>query len=136
MSILYIYNHCPYCIKTRLVADLSLLDYELVILANDDEISHINRIGCKQVPFLETNEGVFMKESNDICKYISNIQKFDIGQKKIYDVIKVEMNKLKNNSRNLVYPRVPYHKKNKLDFPNNNAIKYFINKNCNYIFRN
>ena len=39
---LYVYNHCPHCIKTRLVADISGLIYETIYLANDDVKAHVN----------------------------------------------------------------------------------------------
>ena len=77
---LYVYHHCPYCIKPRLVSDLSGLDYELVFLANGDEKAHIDRIGSKQVPFLEKDDGIFLKESDEICKYIIQLQNFDIAK--------------------------------------------------------
>ncbi|MDE4965804.1 glutathione S-transferase N-terminal domain-containing protein, partial [Francisella tularensis subsp. holarctica] len=55
--------------KVRLVADLSNFDYQMIILENDDEKAHIDRIGSKRVPFLETDDGTFIKDSDEICKF-------------------------------------------------------------------
>lgn len=130
---LYVYHHCPYCIKTRIVADLSGLDYELVFLANDDEKSHIERIGLKQVPFLEKDDGIFIKESEDVCKYISKIQSFDIAQTNIDPKIKALVDDLAPHYRRVVYPRIPHHPANECDFPTQSAKEYFIYKKSKYL---
>ncbi|MDE4998968.1 glutathione S-transferase N-terminal domain-containing protein, partial [Francisella tularensis] len=57
---IYLYHPCPYCIKVRLVADLRNFDYQMIILANDDEKAHIDRIGSKREPFLEKDDGTFI----------------------------------------------------------------------------
>lgn len=130
---LFVYNHCPHCIKTRLVADLSGLSYELVFLANDDEKAHIDRIGSKQVPFLEKADGTFLKESIDICKYIAKLQNFDIASSNIDNDIKTTLTELADNLKRIVYPRIPHHPSNKCDFPSETAKDYFINKKSKYI---
>ena len=130
---LYLYNHCPHCIKPRLVADLSGLDYELVYLANDDEKSHIDRIGSKQVPFLEKNDGTFLKESIDICNYIATLQNFNIAKPQINDDVKAILAELPNDYRRIIYPRMPHHPKNECDFPTQSAKNYFLNKKSKYI---
>lgn len=130
---LYVYHHCPYCIKARLVADLSGLNYELIFLANDDEKSHIEKIGSKQVPFLEKDDGTFIKESDEICSYISKIQNFEIKQASINPKLKTLVDELAPHYRRVVYPRIPHHPANKCDFPTQSAKDYFINKKSKYI---
>ena len=130
---LYVYHHCPYCIKARLVADLSGLDYELVFLANDDEKAHIDRIGSKQVPFLERDDGTFLKESLDICEYISQTQNFNIAKSQINNEVKTILAELPEDYRRIIYPRMPHHPKNECDFPTQNAKDYFLNKKSKYI---
>ncbi|APC97860.1 hypothetical protein KX01_1476 [Francisella frigiditurris] len=130
---MYIYNHCPYCIKTRLVADLSNLKYETVILANDDEKAHVDKIGSKQVPFIEKDDGEFLKESNDICEYISRLQNFNIATSQNNIELKNLISELQNISKKITYSRVPYHLNNKKDFPTQSAKNYFINKKSSYI---
>lgn len=130
---LYVYNHCPYCIKTRLVADLSGLDYELVFLANDDEKAHIDRIGSKQVPFLEKDDGTFIKESTDICNYIAKLQNIEIKESQINPKVKDLLDDLPQHYRRVVYPRIPHHPANECDFPTQSSKDYFIDKKSEYI---
>ena len=130
---LYVYHHCPYCIKARLVADLSGLNYKLVFLANDDEKAHIDRIGSKQVPFLEKADGTFIKESDDVCKYIAEIQNLKIADSTIDDTVKNALAELPDHYRRVVYPRIPHHPANECDFPTQSAKDYFINKKSKYI---
>ncbi|MBK2093794.1 glutaredoxin 2 [Francisella philomiragia] len=130
---IYLYHHCPYCIKVRLVADLSKLDYEMIILANDDEKSHIDRIGSKQVPFLEKDDGTFIKESDEICKFIAKTQNFEIAESTIDNYAKESVAKLAEHYRRIVYPRIPHHPRNECDFPTQSAKDYFINKKSQYI---
>ncbi|AIT10229.1 glutaredoxin [Candidatus Francisella endociliophora] len=130
---IYLYHHCPFCIKVRLIADLSKLDYEIVFLANDDEKAHIDRIGSKQVPFLEKNDGTFIKESNDICQYISELQNYPIANSSIDENIKNLTAEMLQHFRRVVYPRIPHHPKNECDFPTQSAKDYFIKKKSAYI---
>jgi len=67
---LYLYFHCPYCVRPQLVLGLKHIAHELVFLDHHDEKAHIDKIGAKQVPILEYEEGKFMKESLDIVKYL------------------------------------------------------------------
>ncbi|MBK2109018.1 glutaredoxin 2 [Francisella tularensis] len=130
---IYLYHHCPYCIKVRLVADLSNFDYQMIILANDDEKAHIDRIGSKQVPFLEKDDGTFIKESDEICKFIAKVQNFEIAESTIDDFVKGCIADLEPHYRRIIYPRIPHHPRNECDFPTQSAKEYFINKKSQYV---
>ena len=130
---IYLYHHCPYCIKVRLVADLSKLDYKMIILADDDEKAHIDRIGSKQVPFLEKDDGSFIKESDEICNYIAKLQDFEVTTSTIDNSVKEYVSALAPHYRRVVYPRIPHHPANECDFPTQSAKDYFINKKSQYI---
>ena len=67
---LYIYDHCPFCVRARMIFGLRGVEVENIILANDDEDTPIGMIGAKQVPILEKDDGTFMGESLDIVHYI------------------------------------------------------------------
>ena len=69
---LYVYDHCPYCVKARMIFGFKGVDFELVTLLNDDENTPISMIGQKLVPILEKKDGSFMGESMDIVSYIDN----------------------------------------------------------------
>ena len=67
---LYVYDHCPYCVKARMIFGLKNLTVQLVVLLNDDEKTPQSMIGVKMVPILEKEEGSFLPESLDIIQYI------------------------------------------------------------------
>ncbi|ETV84652.1 GrxB family glutaredoxin [Aphanomyces astaci] len=67
---LYIYDHCPFCVRVRMIFALKEVDVELVFLANHDEDTPIGLVGSKVVPILETPDGVVMPESMDIVRYV------------------------------------------------------------------
>ena len=66
---LYIYEHCPFCVKARMIFGLKDLAFDQVILQHNDEAQPISMTGYKLVPILEEN-GHFMGESMDIVQYI------------------------------------------------------------------
>ena len=70
---LYIYDHCPFCVRARMVFGLRGVAVEEVILQNDDEETPIRMIGAKQVPILQKDDGSFMGESLDIVRYIDEM---------------------------------------------------------------
>jgi len=55
---LYIYDHCPFCVRARMIFGLRGVEVENIILANDDENTPIGMIGAKQVPILEKDDGI------------------------------------------------------------------------------
>ena len=70
---LYIYDHCPYCVKARMIFGLKSIPVQLKTLLNDDEKTPISMIGVKMVPVLEIvseKKGrIFMPESLDIIRH-------------------------------------------------------------------
>ena len=70
---LYIYDHCPYCVKACMIFGLKNLPIELVTQLNDDEETPIKMIGQKMVPILAKSDGSYMAESLDIISYINDI---------------------------------------------------------------
>ncbi len=67
---LYVYDHCPYCTKARMIFGFKDLPYEMVTLLNDDVETPTRMIGRKMVPILEKDDGTFMPESMDIVHEI------------------------------------------------------------------
>lgn len=71
---LYVYDHCPYCVKARMIFGFKNLPVELITLDNDDEKTPTDLIGRKMVPILV--DGLYvMPESMDIVRYID--RKYD-----------------------------------------------------------
>ncbi|MFT9016751.1 MAG: glutaredoxin 2 [Acetobacter sp.] len=69
MYTLYVYDHCPFCIKARMIFGLKDIPFHLAILPNDDEQGPISMVGRKVVPILG-RDGQFMAESLDIVARI------------------------------------------------------------------
>ena len=67
---LYIYDHCPYCVKARMIFGFKKTAFELICLLNDDEKTPCSMIGAKMVPILEFKARNYMPESLDIISYI------------------------------------------------------------------
>lgn len=67
---LYVYDHCPFCVRARMIFGLKNIAFELKILANDDEQTPISMIGKKMLPILHKDDGCYLPESLDIVNYI------------------------------------------------------------------
>ena len=67
---LYNYDHCPYCVKARMIFGLKRVPFKLITLADDDIKTPKALIGVKQVPILEIEKGNCLPESLDIIRHI------------------------------------------------------------------
>ncbi|CAH0519025.1 unnamed protein product [Peronospora belbahrii] len=67
---LYIYDHCPFCARARMIFGFKEIPHELVFLANHDEVTPISLVGSKQVPILQLPNGHAFPESLDIVRYV------------------------------------------------------------------
>ena len=72
MRTLYVYEHCPYCVKARMIFGVHALPVRLKFLLNDEEQTLFNLIGKKMVPVLEEQNGRIMGESMEIVHYIDH----------------------------------------------------------------
>lgn len=70
---LYLYDHCPFCVRAEMVAHYKQVPVEQVYLLNDDEASCIELIGAKQVPILQFDDGRAMGESLDIARKLDEL---------------------------------------------------------------
>jgi glutaredoxin 2 len=69
---LFVYDHCPFCVKARAIFGLTNLPFELVILLNDDEATPTRMIGKKMAPILD-HDGRFLAESMDIVAHVDGM---------------------------------------------------------------
>ncbi|WP_119343844.1 glutaredoxin 2 [Facilibium subflavum] len=131
---LYLYEHCPFCVRPRIVSGVKNIELELKYLANDDEKAHWDKIGKKQVPFLQKGNGQFLIESLDICTYFNQINDKQVLAPASADTTLVELiAKLSKASKSFVYPRFLDHPLNRQDFPTQSAKDYFQRKKEKYI---
>ena len=124
---LYIYDHCPYCVKARMIFGLKNVDVDIVTLLNDDEEKPKSMIGKKMVPILEKEDGSYMPESMDIISYIDE----NYGDEKIINSSKnEEIGQWLSESREYVYKlAMPRWIKCELEeFKTQSAIDYFQKK--------
>ncbi|MGL4667039.1 MAG: glutaredoxin 2 [Saezia sp.] len=104
---LYIYDHCPYCVRAEMVGHYKQVHFQTVYLLNDDDDTCYRLINAKQVPILELDDGYAMPESLDIA------QKFDLignpakemSPKKHADGIVEHINTVAIHTRCLLFPR-------------------------------
>lgn len=70
---LYIYDHCPYCVRARMIFGLKNLPVQLCILPGDDAATPEAMIGKKMLPVLQKNDGSYLAESMDIVHYVDQL---------------------------------------------------------------
>lgn len=123
---LFIYDHCPYCVKARMIFGLKNIPVQLVTLLNDDEKTPIDMIGQKMVPILETNPGQFMPESMDIVQFIDNQFSPSIVSNKEDPFLLEIIGQARSPYYSLVMPR--WVQSEMEEFKTDSARKYFQNK--------
>ena len=129
---LYVYDHCPYCVKARMIFGIKNLDFDLVTLLNDDEQTPISMVGVKMVPILEKQTGKYMPESMDIVYYIdANYGKQKVIEAKNNSEIADWLDQSRDYLYNLAMPR--WVKSDLEEFKTNASVNYFIKKKENYI---
>mgnify|MGYP001255359636 FL=1 len=71
---LYVYDHCPFCAKARMIFGLKSLPLELRFLLEDDVDTPTEMVGRKTAPILEKPDGSHMAESMEIVHYVDGHQ--------------------------------------------------------------
>jgi glutaredoxin 2 len=72
---LYVYDHCPFCVRVRVALGIKNVKHELRLLANDDAATPTKLIGQKIAPILQYKD-LIMKESMDIIEYCESLEEF------------------------------------------------------------
>lgn len=67
---LYVYDHCPFCAKARMIFGLKSLQLELSFVLEDDVDTPTKLVGKKTTPILQKIDGSHMAESMGIVQYI------------------------------------------------------------------
>ncbi|MEG9545804.1 glutaredoxin 2 [Mannheimia sp. HC-2023] len=123
---LYVYDHCPYCVRARMVLGLKDLLVELVMIANDDEATPIGLVGKKVVPILVKEDGTAMPESLDIVRYVDTHYSNPMITDNIRPEIEQWVSKLSKVYNHLLLPR--FVKLDLAEFEKQSAIDYFVKK--------
>lgn len=104
---LYIYDHCPFCARARMMAGFLGMSLEEVTLLNDDEATPNALIGAKQVPILQKEDGTAMGESLDIVRYLAQQAAYDFDEN-VRDGVQKWFDKVGKYQNHLVQPRAVY----------------------------
>lgn len=124
---LFIYDHCPYCVRARMPFAMKNIPLELIELPNDDEETPISMIGKKVCPILEKEDGSYTAESMDIVTYLDQLDGKPIFAPSANRADLAAW--IKDNSvlfRQLLYPRWVTSPLG--EFPTQSARDYFQNK--------
>lgn len=122
---LYVYDHCPYCVRARMPFAMKGIPFELVVLPNDDEATPIGMIGAKMLPILEDEDG-FMGESLDIVRKIDGLSAPRLFDAQPDAHLVAWLDQWNSTVNGLVIPRTPdpwYE-----EFRRDSAVAYFTAK--------
>ncbi|MGC6744187.1 glutathione S-transferase N-terminal domain-containing protein [Escherichia coli] len=70
---LYIYDHCPYCLKARMIFGLKNIPVELHVLLNDDAENTHPDGRSKTGSHSAKDDSRYMPESMDIVHYVDKL---------------------------------------------------------------
>lgn len=109
---LYIYEHCPFCVMTKMVFVLKNYPVEIAYLLYDDVQTPMQMVGRKLLPVLEYKPNVFMPESSDIIQYVDQ----HIGEPKITLPINEDISQWAKGVERFIY-RLTYPRWIRAPFP-------------------
>ncbi|MBN6043517.1 glutaredoxin 2 [Citrobacter sp. ku-bf4] len=123
---LYIYDHCPFCIKARMIFGLKNIPVELNVLANDDDETPTRMIGQKMVPILQKDDSRYLPESMDIVHYVDKLDGKPLLTGKKNPAIDEWLRKVNSYANHLLLPR--FAKSAFDEFSTPSARQYFTEK--------
>ncbi|VFP86786.1 Glutaredoxin 2 [Candidatus Erwinia haradaeae] len=103
---LYIYAHCPFCIKTRMIFGFKNISVDLVVLMNDDEVTPKKMINKKMLPILMRQDGRYMAESLDIIEYVDALDQIPILVGKASPMVNYWLNHVNKYIYRLLIPYI------------------------------
>lgn len=123
---LYIYDHCPFCVKARMIFGLKNIPVELNVLLNDDEATPTRMIGQKMAPILQKDDSRYLPESMDIVHYVDKLNGKPLLIGKPNPALDTWLRKVNGYVNRLLIPRVA---KSAFDeFATPEARAYFVAK--------
>ncbi|URJ85081.1 GrxB family glutaredoxin [Pasteurella multocida] len=128
---LYVYDHCPYCVRAMMIFGLKNIPFKKHVLLNDDEETPIRLVGKKVVPILVKEDSTAMPESLDIVKYIDAHYGEAILQTAVRPEIEALLAEITSYSNYLLMPR--FVKLDLAEFATQSAIDYFTKKKTDYV---
>ncbi|MGO2369871.1 glutaredoxin 2 [Serratia grimesii] len=123
---LFIYDHCPFCVKARMIFGLKNLPVRLVTLLSDDEATPVSMIGKKMAPILQKDDGSYLPESMDIVHYVDNLDGKPLLTGKTNPAIADWLQRVGSYSLYLLLPR--FANADFEEFATDGARQYFTDK--------
>ncbi|GDX06775.1 glutaredoxin 2 [Buttiauxella selenatireducens] len=123
---LYIYDHCPFCLKARMIFGLKNIPIELNVLLNDDEATPTKMVGKKVVPILQKDDSRYMPESMDIVHYVDKLDGEPLLTGSTHAAISDWLRHVNSYVQQLLLPRIakaPFD-----EFATPEARAYFVHK--------
>ncbi|MEH2922803.1 glutaredoxin 2 [Samsonia erythrinae] len=102
---LFIYEHCPFCVRARMIFGLKDLPFEQSVIMENDIDTPTRMVGRKVVPILQKEDGSFMPESMDIVRYVDSKKAPLIADKPVDDDIEAWCKSASSTVFNLAVPR-------------------------------
>ncbi|EMI5489395.1 glutaredoxin 2 [Providencia stuartii] len=102
---LYIYDHCPFCVRARMIFGLKNIDVEQIFLMEDDKATPTEMIGRKMLPILQKEDGSYLPESLDIVHYVDQLAEPKIIQSEVSPEINRWYQAVSETVYKLVVPR-------------------------------
>lgn len=123
---LFIYDHCPFCVRARMIFGLKNLPVRLVTLLSDDEITPTSMIGKKMAPILQKDDGSYLPESMDIVHYVDKLDGKPLLTGKTNPAIAAWLQHTATYINKLLLPR--FANADFEEFATDNARRYFSDK--------
>lgn len=123
---LFIYDHCPYCVKARMIFGLKNLPVRLVTLLSDDEITPTSMIDKKMAPILQKDDGSYLPESLEIVHYVDKLDGQPLLIGKTNPAIAAWLQHTASYVNKLLLPR--FANADFEEFATDNARRYFSDK--------
>ncbi|UXN33818.1 glutaredoxin 2 [Avibacterium paragallinarum] len=124
---LYVYDHCPFCVRARMIFGLKNIPVEKVVLLSDDETTPVSLIGKKMAPILIKEDGTAMPESLDIVHYVDqNYGDLLLPDDEVRSDLQAWIQKVNGYYNHLLLPR--FVKLGLPEFATQSAVDYFVKK--------
>ncbi|WP_297323504.1 glutaredoxin 2, partial [uncultured Bartonella sp.] len=123
---LYYYDHCPFCVRAKMVAGYKRVPVEYIVLLDDDSQTCLKLVNKKQVPILEFDDGTAMVESLDIAHKFDEIgdnKRVVLPATKNRTTVTDQLSKISLDINALLFPRNV--KAGLPEFATQSAIAYF-----------
>lgn len=124
---LFLFEHCPFCMKAKMVAGIQNQSIEFIYMQNDDVDSRIEKVGANMVPILEKEDGSYMAESLDIAEFLDKHDHHSVIEQATHaDEISEWLDTARPLFFNLTFPR--WTQLNLQEFQRPEAITWYTEK--------